>query len=320
MYELWKLDLPSSVTRVWYGFDCPYHGKDCCDPEGGVCKRRLDALQMKMQRAFESCRAAFAAMQRSSEWTLITAARPRTTSPLGVFIERRSAVWVEHEQIEQLRAAAPRLRPLRGIRGSVYGLRWVPGVNQIFLSRFLCLCVGCHTSATPCAFPKLCQWRQYSFHLLPARSDIKVLTVKQLKAFLAIHAPHLPQTGRKPALVTRVATLLTWGDGEREACTDSVKLTVAVTKKVLVIEAALKSRREQKEKEALEAARQHNEAQELASKAKDLVETLQGDGLQSILSQLQGIHTTGGSQATPRLDVSQSQQSKLGRSQRSRNQ
>ena len=99
MYELFRLQLPPSVRRVWYGFDCPYHGKDCCDPEGGVCKRRLDSLQMKKQKAFDSCREAFRAMEDNAEWKRDGAIRPKTTSPLGVFIERRHAIWVDHEHV-----------------------------------------------------------------------------------------------------------------------------------------------------------------------------------------------------------------------------
>ena len=87
-------------------------------------------------------------MQNAPEWTLEGACRPSTTAPLGVFIERRFAIWVELEHIDALRASTPRLRPLLGIRGAVYGLSWVPGAASIFVSRFLCLCTGCHAFPT----------------------------------------------------------------------------------------------------------------------------------------------------------------------------
>jgi len=278
MHALWKLQLPSSVKTVRYGFDCPYHGKDCCDPEGGVCKRRLDAMQMHMQKAFDSCRDAFLAMQKDSKWTKTGSRRPLTTSPLGLFIEHRAAVWVEHSILATVRAEVPRLAPLPGIKSSIYGLRWSPHSTSIRTSRYICLCASCVQLGAPrplCLYPGMSHERVVSFRILNPKG-YKTITIKRMQAFLSIRAPTTARSGSKAVLVGRIVPLLAWDAGEREALgSDARKLLDAVTAKIVQFETLQQSVREQAEAAALEAGRQMKQAELLVQQAREQMQQIQ---------------------------------------------
>ena len=267
MHALWSMSLPASVKVVRYGFDCPYHGKDCCDPEGGVCKRYLDALQMKMQRAFDSCIAAFHEMNNHPHWKKEGATRPKTTSRLGLFIESRYAVWVDPEKLRMFRHNILRLAPLPGIKSSIYGLVWTPGAKIISAFPLLCLCPGCLSLITPrppCLYPKLVTPTEHSFRVQQAKG-FKPVTLPRLKAFLAVKAPRVSRSGGKPQLLLAAANVLTWAQGEREACTTDVSLLKAVTDKIVAIEIADQQVRETKDAQALEATRQLHHAQQICA-------------------------------------------------------
>jgi len=314
MHALWSLSLPVSVKVVRYGFDCPYHGKDCCDPEGGVCKRYLDALQMKMQKAFDSCIAAFQEMNNHPHWKKEGASRPKTTSRLGLFIESRSAVWVDPEQLRSFRQKIPRLAPLPGIKSSVYGLTWTPGAKFISVFPLLCLCPGCLSESTPrppCLYPKLVTPTQHSFRVQQAKG-FKPVTLPRLKAFLSVKAPRVSRSGAKPALLIAAANVLIWAQGEREACTTDAALLKAVTDKIVAIENADQQVREAKEAQALEAARQLHHAQELCALAQAQMRDASAPGaspekvldLQQTIIQLDQIRSSSSPQPLPVLPSS----------------
>ena len=155
-----------------------YHGKDACDPEGGVCKRRLDAMQMQMQKAFDSCLAAFDAMKNDKAWTRTESTRPCTLSPLGLFIESRTAVWVPRDVLEAQRKAVPRLAVLKGIH-SVYGLRWSPAV-QTFTPQLFFACARPVFNPFLVANPACTQALQLR---LPTAFDTFVLAVPKPSPF-----------------------------------------------------------------------------------------------------------------------------------------
>ena len=168
----------------------------------GVCKRKLDAFQMKMQKAFASCLAAFEKISKDSGWQRLESQRPASLSPLGLFIERREAVWIERSALATVRENLPRLAVLKGVH-STYGFSWTPGAPDVAMSRFLCHCAECvdPDSRRVCRYAAMTRATNRRFRVLPPRSDIKLITVPRLKAFLAIKAPHLPKSGLKPALM-----------------------------------------------------------------------------------------------------------------------
>ena len=74
---------------------------------------------------------------------------------MGVFVERRDAVWVSTKALQQERAVMPRLSALSGIRSWVYGVRFSPGPSTTLrLSHFPCFCQGCKCKAA-CDYPGL---------------------------------------------------------------------------------------------------------------------------------------------------------------------
>ena len=107
----------------------------CCR---GVCKRKLDALQMAKGMAFASQLAAYEALSQDAGWTRTAARRPASTSSLGLFIERRTAIWIRRAELETARSKVPRLAPLKGIH-STFGLRWTPGQGTVATAPFLCI-------------------------------------------------------------------------------------------------------------------------------------------------------------------------------------
>jgi len=237
-------------------------------------------MQMMMQKAFDSCRDAFTAMKTDPKWTKEGAKRPLTTSPLGLFIEHRTPVWVEKAALTALRAEMPRLAPLPGIKSSIYGLRWVPSSSTITTARFSCLCSSCVQVAPrpQCVYAGMSQEKSMSFRVIASRGP-KSVTIKQLKAFLAIRAPQMKKSGSKAELVARVAPLLSWLAGEREAVAgDEQKLTEAVSIKIVEFEAIQQEARDQKEMAILAAGRQMRHAEELVEQAKEQMQKLQQSG------------------------------------------
>jgi len=235
MYALTKIELPSSVCEVRYSFDCPYHGKDCCDPEGGCCKRRISTLQMADLKAFQVAKQAFDALAADEQWTRVNVQRPKHTGPLGLFIERRVAVWVSKDDLQKERAAQPKsLSSLVGMR-SAYGVRFAPVREQnpmVETSRFMCFCEGCNQlPRAACRFPLLTQpvsKTKFKVDRVPAA------TIAQLKAYIHARASHLPVGGTRPVLVQRVAQVLVLkGEfGSSPLPTDADDLLQAVTKKL----------------------------------------------------------------------------------------
>ena len=249
----------------------------CCR---GVCKRKLDALQMELGMAFASQYAAFEALAKDVGWTRVAARRPASTSALGLFIEARSAVWIPRSNLETARAQVPRLAPLKGIHAT-FGLRWTPGQAAVTTARFLCLCAACVVpdgGGQTCRFPGLTQQSDHTFRVLPPRTGVKVITIARLKAFLAIRGPALPRSGRRAVLIARAAGLLTWDDGEREACVTDDALALAVTNKVTEFEAACERAQTEAEARAREAQAQQEAAEKVVADAVKKIALLRRSG------------------------------------------
>jgi hypothetical protein len=258
-YALSQLAVPTTLQEVCWSFDCPYHGmcrhhlctlspgtmskwiravayvgKDLCDPEGGCTKRRIDALQLQLDRAFRVGREAFEALCKDVEWSRV--AVQRNCGDLDTFVERRTAVWVGTKDLQAKRDAVPKLSSLAGIRSWVYGVRFQPDpydfAPKLQLSQFLCFCNGCKTfPRTACLFPELSRVRkEFQFKV----NRVTSATIKELMGFLSLQQPAVVGVHKSQGrdhIVGVVARHMSWAQGERERCTTTDALLQAVSKK-----------------------------------------------------------------------------------------
>lgn len=182
-----------------------------CDPEGGVCKRRLDTLQMQNKKAFETAKAAWRALREDQDWTLVSKGRPAKLDPLATFIEKREAIWVESSELRNIRASLPSLSVLSGIRSRVYGVTFSPGPNPVFETRsLLCLCSHCHDNhSNQCSFPSMSVvLNSQSFQV----NRVKAATKAQLEGYLVLNG-HTVKEVKKLSKVEQVklaADKLVW--------------------------------------------------------------------------------------------------------------
>jgi hypothetical protein len=255
-HALSQFAFPTSVVEVRWAFDCPYHGhfiafiephvllfmqicwvactgKDLCDPEGGCAKRRLNTIQLKMQKAFDTGRTAFEALKKDPTWTRLNS--QRACGRLDTFFEYREAIWVESKLLQQARAKVPpKLSPLPGIRSKVYGLRFAPapGLKVVHTARFMCYCAGCKTwPRQACSYPGMSQTT--GSHVLRVLPTGKPVTKKELRAFLFVQTPRVvpPHSRNLQQLLVLVADNLTW-TLESPRPIDEAELKQAVTKRI----------------------------------------------------------------------------------------
>lgn len=238
-----------------------------CDPEGGCTKRRIDQKQMEQKSAFAVGRAAFEALRRDQVWTRWNV--QRTGDPLATFIERRHAVWLESKAMEEIRANAPKLSPLSGIRSWVYGVRYVPGTKKFDLCRFMCFCLGCKAwPRTTCSFAGLSA--VVKTHVFRVNHS-KLATKAQIGGFLSLQVPPVPYrpTLKLLALMQLAVPAFTWTSEDREKMAESEEEYKQTVSRRILLWLAERQKREA-EKEQVRRDKEHQERAGFASVVEDI--------------------------------------------------